>query len=77
MFTFFSSNSPSPRHKLYRWQGTANVETQISPKKQGRVRFRGSFWNAKSFQPISFVPGDVVEVKGIEDMTLIVESITS
>lgn len=55
------------------WQGEAVVDEEIQPHQLGRVKFRGSYWNARSTQAVTFVPGEVVLVVGRENITLLVE----
>ncbi|MEG4503409.1 NfeD family protein [Microcoleus sp. F6_B4] len=51
---------------------TAIVDEQIRPNEPGRVRFENSWWPAKCDLDMTFQPGDVVRVVGIENITLIV-----
>jgi membrane protein implicated in regulation of membrane protease activity len=74
MFALFKSNQSSPRQKLNPWQGQAIVDDAIAPHQIGRVRFRGSYWNARCDRAIAFSPGDAVKVVGIGDnLVLLVE----
>ncbi|MEG3863318.1 NfeD family protein [Microcoleus sp. herbarium12] len=50
----------------------AIVDEEIRPLESGRVRFQNSWWPAKCEQEITFQPGDVVRVIGIDNITLIV-----
>lgn len=52
----------------------AIVEEEIRPNQPGRVRFQSSWWPAKCDGQITFKPGEVVHVVGLENITLIVES---
>lgn len=52
----------------------AIVDEEIRPNESGRVRFQNSWWPAKCDREITFQPGDVVHVIGIENITLIVEA---
>jgi len=53
--------------------GQAIVQQAIQPHQRGRVRFWGSDWFARCDQEISILPGDVVNVIGVESITLLVE----
>ncbi|NEQ86579.1 MAG: hypothetical protein F6K26_42920 [Moorea sp. SIO2I5] len=46
----------------------------MQPNETGRVHFRASYWNAKCPQAITLNPGDIVEVTGIDNITLILTS---
>jgi membrane protein implicated in regulation of membrane protease activity len=50
----------------------AIVDEAIRPQESGRVRFQNSWWPAKCEQEMTFQPGDVVRVIGIDNITLIV-----
>jgi membrane protein implicated in regulation of membrane protease activity len=52
----------------------AIVDEEIRPNESGRVRFQNSWWPAKSDLDMTFEPGDVVRVVGIDNITLIVEA---
>ncbi|NEN99952.1 MAG: hypothetical protein F6K50_32125 [Moorea sp. SIO3I7] len=75
MFKLFRCHQAqtSPSQTLNRWQGEATVKVAIQPNQSGRVHFRASYWNAKCPQAITLNPGDIVEVTGIDNITLIVE----
>jgi tetratricopeptide (TPR) repeat protein len=53
--------------------GQAIVEQSIQPQKPGRVRFKGSRWSARCDQPISIAPYELVDVIGVQNLTLLVE----
>jgi membrane-bound ClpP family serine protease len=53
----------------------AIVETTVYPHRSGRVRFQGSWWDARCIQDIAIPPGLTVRVIGIHNITLIVEPI--
>ncbi|MEG4105476.1 NfeD family protein [Microcoleus sp. S13_C5] len=52
----------------------AIVDEEIRPNEPGRVRFQNSWWPAKCDGDLTFEPGDVVRVVGIDNITLIVEA---
>ncbi|MEG4021468.1 NfeD family protein [Microcoleus sp. B3-A4] len=52
----------------------AIVDEEIRPNESGRVRFQNSWWPAKCDLDLTFEPGDVVRVVGIDNITLIVEA---
>lgn len=51
----------------------AIVDEEIRPNLPGRVRFQNSWWPARCDREMTFQPGDVVRVVGIDNITLIVE----
>ncbi|MBD2577929.1 NfeD family protein [Oscillatoria sp. FACHB-1406] len=55
------------------WQGEAIVDEEIQPYKSGRVKFRGTYWEARCDRKMTFVPGEVVRVLRRENLTLVVE----
>lgn len=55
------------------WQGEAIVDEEIQPYKTGRVKFRGSYWEARCDRKMTFVPGEVVRVIGRDNLTLLIE----
>ncbi|MDY6786375.1 MAG: NfeD family protein [Cyanobacteriota bacterium] len=58
------------------WQGEAVVDEEIQPHRVGRVRFRGSYWNARCSDRITFVPGETVMVVGRDNITLLVKRLS-
>ena len=50
----------------------AIVDEEIRPNESGRVHFQNSWWPAKCDLEMTFEPGDVVRVVGIDNITLIV-----
>ncbi|MEG4088197.1 NfeD family protein [Microcoleus sp. F6_B4] len=52
----------------------AIVDEEIRPNESGRVRFQNSWWPAKCDRDMTFEPGEVVRVVGIDNITLIVEA---
>jgi hypothetical protein len=55
------------------FNGQAIVDEAIAPGQAGRVRFRGSYWSARCDQAIALQAGEVVDVVGLERITLKVE----
>ncbi|MEC4983585.1 MAG: NfeD family protein [Oscillatoria sp. PMC 1068.18] len=55
--------------------GEATVTENIEPGKKGRVRFRASYWYAVCEEKITLSAGTLVQVRGNENITLIVEPI--
>jgi membrane protein implicated in regulation of membrane protease activity len=53
--------------------GNAVVDTTIQPGKIGRVQFEGSGWFARCERDVVLVPGRVVNVVGVRNVTLLVE----
>ncbi|MBW4657586.1 MAG: hypothetical protein KME15_02840 [Drouetiella hepatica Uher 2000/2452] len=64
--------SPLPANLGY-YSGQAIVEQMIQPDKPGRVRFKGSRWFARCDQPVNISPHELVDVIGIQNITLLVE----
>lgn len=52
----------------------AVVEEIIRPHEIGRIRYRGTTWNAKCLEEITINPGEVVYVVGNDNITLIVDT---
>lgn len=68
-----NSSNQSPANTTFRYfNGKAIVEKVIQPYKTGRVRFRGSWWPAQCEQNVTLVPGEMIEVVGIRNITLLV-----
>ncbi|WP_017306806.1 NfeD family protein [Spirulina subsalsa] len=69
-------SSPS-RHRKNRnhrhFCGPAIVEEMIHPHCRGRVRYRAGWWFALCEQETIISPGEVVEVVGIQNITLLVK----
>jgi tetratricopeptide (TPR) repeat protein len=51
----------------------AIVQQTIQPKQRGRVRYWGSDWFARCLQDIFISPGEIVDIVGVENITLLVE----
>jgi tetratricopeptide (TPR) repeat protein len=51
----------------------AIVQQTIQPNQRGRVRYWGSDWFARCHQDIFISPGEVVDIVGVENITLLVE----
>jgi membrane protein implicated in regulation of membrane protease activity len=58
-----------------RLEERAIVSDTIKPFKGGRVRFQGSWWPAQCEQNVTLVPGEVVQVIGRQNITLLVRPI--
>jgi len=71
-----STGKPTPRSlsaNLGYFSGQAIVEQTIQPDKPGRVRFKGSRWFARCDQPVNISSHELVDVIGIQNITLLVE----
>lgn len=55
----------------------AKVEVAICPQRRGRVKFQGSWWPAQCEQNVVLHRGTIVRVLGIENITLLVEPLSS
>jgi tetratricopeptide (TPR) repeat protein len=53
--------------------GQGIVDQPIYPQQRGRIQFQGSWWYARCDQAVAIAPGEVVEVLGVRNTTLIVE----
>ncbi len=53
----------------------AIVSSTIVPFQGGRVQFQGSWWPARCDQEITLLPGDVVQVIGRQNITLLVQPV--
>ena len=56
-------------------KGQATVNMIIQPGNTGYVRFQGSWWPARCEQQITIIPGEVVDVVGHENITLLVKPV--
>jgi membrane protein implicated in regulation of membrane protease activity len=54
------------------YRGRAIVSDTIAPDKRGRVHFQGSWWPAQCEQGITLAVGEVVQVMGRKNITLLV-----
>ena len=69
-----TAKTPSPTpSQLGLFKGQAIVEQPISPDRSGRVRFKASRWFARCDQPLTIASGEVVDVIGVQNITLLVE----
>jgi len=66
------SNGNNPY--LFSISKEAVVDEIIRPHEIGRIRYRGSIWNAKCLQGITINPEEVVYVVGNDNITLIVDT---
>lgn len=55
----------------------ATVVKAIEPLKTGQIRFQGSWWSARCQQDITLQPGELVNVVGRQNITLLVEPIAT
>lgn len=55
----------------------ATVVKAIEPFRTGQIRFQGSWWSARCQRDIVLQPGERVNVVGRQNITLLVEPITS
>lgn len=69
---FKGSNGNNPY--LFSISKEAVVDEIIRPNEIGRIRYRGSVWNAKCLQEITIHPEEVVYVVGNDNITLIVDT---
>ena len=60
---------------LFSMTKEAVVDEIIQPNQLGRVRYRGSLWNAKCLQDFTINTGEVVYVLGNDGITLVVDTI--
>jgi len=68
------SKSAKKRPEVLKFIGeTATALDEISPEKEGFVRFHGKHWKARSKTTVT--PGQKVKIIAKEDLTLIVEPI--
>lgn len=58
-------------------QNEATVVKAIEPFRTGQIRFQGSWWSARCQQDIVLRPGELVNVVGRQNITLLVEPIAS
>lgn len=59
------------------YRGRAIVSDTIAPRARGRVHFQGSWWPAQCEQEITIAVGEVVQVIGRQNITLLVRQIRS
>ena len=56
------------------YRGRAIVSATITPRTRGRVHFQGSWWPALCEQDVTLAVGEVVQVVGRQNITLLVRS---
>jgi membrane protein implicated in regulation of membrane protease activity len=54
-------------------QKKATVSTTIHPYKTGRIRFQGSWWSARCEGNMTLYAGQIVQIVGRQNITLLVE----
>ena len=59
------------------YKGTAIVSRTIYPPRYGQVRYRGSWWRAKTYKGIRIEANEFVKVIGIDGNVLIVTFFSS
>lgn len=57
------------------YRGRAVVSESIAPRRRGRVHFQGSWWLAECEQDITLAVGEVVQVVGRQNITLLVQAV--
>ncbi|GEM_PF-1278872 len=57
------------------YRGRAVVSESITPRRRGRVHFQGSWWLAECEQDITLAVGEVVQVIGRQNITLLVRAV--
>lgn len=70
-----SSPKPETLNYLIEFSGEAIVDEIIQPFRKGRCCWKGSYWFAQCELEITLPPEAVVEVVGIENITLLVKPI--
>jgi tetratricopeptide (TPR) repeat protein len=68
-----SSKQSMPNGSLGHQNRQAIVQQTIQPNQRGRVRYWGSDWFARCHQDIFISPGEIVDIVGVENITLLVE----
>lgn len=68
-----SKKMPFNPNIAYSLEREAIVDETIHPYRSGRVRFRGSWWNARCEQAITINPEEIVYVIGMTGITLLVK----
>ena len=68
---FFRKAKPQLKPELD-FSKQAIVDEDILPRRPGRVRYAGTYWDARSREAISIKEGELVDVIGIENITLFV-----
>lgn len=68
-----SSKQSMPHSSWGHQNRQAIVQQTIQPNQRGRVRYWGSDWFARCHQDIFISPGEIVDIVGVENITLLVE----
>jgi len=68
---FFRKPKPQPKPELD-FTKQAIVDEDILPRRAGRIRYAGTYWDARSREAISIKEGEIVYVTGRENLTFFV-----
>ena len=65
------SHGKSAPENLYSGEGV--VDRVVYQTRLWRVKFQGTYWNAKSKRSVTLIPGDLVRVVGMQNTNLLIE----
>jgi membrane protein implicated in regulation of membrane protease activity len=80
LIEFFAGKKPSSRFQdcnFRNLRGAATVDELIQPGNPGRVKFQGTWWSAQCDLGFVLLPGQLVQVVGVDNITLIVEPVAA